>query len=164
MLHAAEQELLIANVARRNSADAYCKEEEKHVPLHSRRNTLEYATKGTYCDPHLQNRNVKLCSHQPSPKETIWFSGIRLDRLSNVPLFFGVFIYSAVQCFALFNHQQLSLCGKLCQLCFIELARRQKKLSRSAFAFSWETAPSMAAADQGLCLCGWAPRSQIEPS
>ena len=52
--------------------------------MHSRRNALEYAMKGTYCDPHLQNRNVKLCSHQPSPKETIWFSGIRLDRLPNV--------------------------------------------------------------------------------
>lgn len=58
--------------------------------------------KGTYCDPHLQNRNVKLCSHQPSPKETIWFSGIRLDRLPNVSfvsVFFSPpFFLSAVLC------------------------------------------------------------------
>lgn len=92
MVDAAEQELLESGVARRISADAYCKG-EKRVPLHSRRNTLEYATKGTYCDPHLQNRNVKLCSHQPFPKETIWFSEIRLDRLSNVAfVFWGVYI------------------------------------------------------------------------
>lgn len=66
--------------------------------------------KGTYCDPHLQNRDVKLCSHQPSPKETIWFSGIRLDRLSNVSFVLGVFL-SIV--FALFNIQCCSMCKTL---------------------------------------------------
>lgn len=91
---------------------------EKRVPLH-RRSTLEYATKGTYCDPHLQNRNVKLCSHQPSPKETIWFSEIRLDRLFQCGFcFFGGALSRAVQRFALFNHQQLSLHEDLCQLCY----------------------------------------------
>lgn len=41
-------------------------------------------------------------------------------------LFWGGFIYTAVQCFALFNRQQLALCEKLCQLCFRELARKTK--------------------------------------
>lgn len=33
MLNAAEQELLVSNVARRNSADAYCKEEKRGMSL-----------------------------------------------------------------------------------------------------------------------------------
>jgi len=33
MLDAAEQELLVSNVARRNSADAYCKEEKRSTSL-----------------------------------------------------------------------------------------------------------------------------------
>lgn len=113
--------------------------------------------KGTYCDPHLQNRNVKLCSHQPSPKETIWFSGIRLDRLPNVSFvsvfFFSPFLFicSAVQHFALFKHQQHSSCEKLCQLCFRELARKQKKLSRTTCAFSWETASPVAGTERVPC-------------
>lgn len=122
--------------------------------MHSR-SALEYATKGTYCDPHLQNRNVKLCSHQPSPKETIWFSGMRLDRLSNVSFGSALFlIYSAMQLFALFNHQQHSLSEKLCQLFFYRISQKnnKKKLCRTAFAFSWESAFPMAAVELGQAL------------
>lgn len=45
-------------------------------------------------------------------------------------LFFfgGGSISRAVQCFALFNHQQLSLHEELCQLCVTEVSRKQKNL------------------------------------
>lgn len=49
-------------------------------------------------------------------------------------LFWGFFIYNAVQRFALLNCRQLSLREKLCQLCFIELARKQKT-SQNCFCF-----------------------------
>lgn len=41
-------------------------------------------------------------------------------------LFFGGALSRAVQHFALFNHQQLSLHEQLCQLCVTELSRKQK--------------------------------------
>lgn len=57
-------------------------------------------------------------------------------------LSFGGSISRAVQRFALFNHQQLSLREEICQLRVTELSRKQKKLSRTAFGFSWELLPA----------------------
>lgn len=124
---------------------------EKRVPLH-RRNTLEYATKGTYCDPHLQNRNVKLCSHQPSPKETIWFSEIRLDRLSNVAFVFlgGLYLElcSALLCLNINSFPYM----KNFASSVLQNYPENKKLSITAFGFSWECSLH-GSCEQGLFCC-----------
>lgn len=73
-----------------------------------------------------------------------------------------LFICTTVQHFALFKHQQHSSCEKLCQLCFRELARKQKKkLSRTTCAFSWETASPVAGTEWVPCWHGGALYNRV---